>query len=66
MSSIKTVVVMGSAKKFNGEGEEIQIFESDVFGYDQTYQTAHHFIKTVRDNLINCGYRPIITRVVIG
>lgn len=66
MSDIKTVVVIGTAQKYSGEGDIIDIFESDLFGYNQTYDTAHHFIKSVRDNLKSVGYRPNVTQVVIG
>lgn len=66
MPDIKTVVVIGTSQKYSGDSEVIKIFESDIFGYRQTYETAHHFIKSVRDSHKSQGFRLDITQVVIG
>lgn len=66
MSSIKTVVIIGTSLKPRSGIPAVDVFESAVFGYDQEYTSAHHFIETVRQLHRSNGFELKIDKVVIG
>lgn len=61
---VKTCVVMGYFTI--GDSEQTTMFESAEFGYLCEYQTANHFITSVREMHKKNGSRLTITSVVIG
>lgn len=59
--TVKTCVVFGHIPP-EGMGTSQNVFESAPFGYSCEYETAHHFIQTVKE-----AYpRLLISQVVIG
>lgn len=62
---VKTCVVIGHFI-IGDSSEQTTMFESAEFGYNCEYQTANHFITTVREMHKNIGSRLTITNVVIG
>lgn len=63
MSNVKTCVVMGT---FEIGEEKGNFFESDVFGVDCRFSTAHDFINYMRKDFLKHTSKYHITNVVIG